>query len=182
MFKLYSDLFRFKESTLSRASLRRLWMLLILSLPFVPLLLLLRLDLAAEFPALEAIHSAADGRVGYTTFAVSFFAWVVLLSTRVMNRFWARDRYLDEWEVQTKRASMTFAFQVISYLWAALFLVVLIMQNFSPNDGIGVSLLTISVTALFLSIYAQIFFLLSKLREIDEANGDESHGAEMPVI
>lgn len=182
MFKLYSDLFRFKESTLSRSSLRRLWVLLVLSLPFVPLLLLLRLNLATELPALEAIHSAVDGPVGYSIFAVSFVAWVVLLSTRVMNRFWARDRYLDEWEVQTKRASMTFAFQVMAYLWAALFLVVLIMQNFSPVDGIGVSLLTTSVTALFLSIYAQIFFLLTKLRGIDETNGDESHGVEMPAI
>jgi hypothetical protein len=179
MFKFYSDLFRFKESTLSRASIRRLWILLGLSLPFVPLLLLLRLNLATELPALEAIHSAVDGRVGYSIFVVSFLAWVVLLSTRGMNRFWARDRYLDEWEVQTKRASMTFAFQVISYLWAALFLIVLIIQNFSPNDGVGISLLTISVTALFLSIYAQIFFLLTKLRVMDETNEDKSHSTEI---
>jgi hypothetical protein len=157
MLKFYANTFRFDETTLTRRKLNILKGLTALSLPLWPLYLTGMFgpfDLASDLWVMFGV-------------IISGVALAALMFTRVVNRFWARDKYLDEWEVEMKHASMAFAFQFVCYVLAIAYAGVFAFGVFGGEVTPYLPVAESMVTVLLLGLYGQIFYVLFKLDAID---------------
>ncbi|GLQ19831.1 hypothetical protein [Algimonas porphyrae] len=168
MLKWYADVFRFKPDTLTRRKLMRLRALALLALPVFPLFILLRTNLESDVPAMEPLINALDNPAGWGVMFLSFCALTALCLARVINRFWARDRYLDEWEVEMKHASMAFALQCILYLSLFTLIAGMLLQYWGWVDPIRMSVVTAMFILVSLMFYAQFLYVLLNLQPIHE--------------
>jgi len=100
MLKLLARGFEFKETSVSQKTLRRILILMVLSLPTWPIMML------------DAYGILLHDVIGHAALllmiigAISMFCFVC---TRFVNRFYFPNKYLDEWEVKVKNDSMAFA-------------------------------------------------------------------------
>ena len=158
MLKSLARVFEFKEASISKGTLRRILILMVLSLPAWPIKVL---DYHGMLP---------DNGVGKTAIIAMFIGMVSMLffvCTRFVNRFYFPDKYLDEWEIRIKHKSMTFAFMVMAWVFAPLILIFVTMQDLTLTmSGEAVGLWGLG--ALLVMVYLQTFHALLQVRPMDE--------------
>jgi len=104
---------------------------------------------------------------------VALIAFIALLFNPLVHRFWARDKYLDEWEVDIKRKAMSAGYKT---LFGVLFLG-LVYSSFTTDYSEGavqlVSLQKLDSLAFALLIMAFCVQVLTQLHLIRPIEGDE---------
>ena len=110
MLKFYADTFKLSEAELSEEKLKRLKLYTLLGLPAFPLIALV------YFKDFSLSVTFIIGVIGL----ISLGFVMITMTSRFINRFWARDKYLDEWEVARKHHAMAIGHQVTDYMFMAL--------------------------------------------------------------
>ena len=162
MMKFYADLFALTADSISEKSIKRLRWLTIGSLSIIPLTVFLILY------GLPKGYSAIAFFIAYV--AAAIFTVTVLLA-RIVNRVWSPDKYLDEWEKDLKRKSMTLAFMVVIYVAIGLGISLEVLGGFvAPLVAESSRKLSYLVIFLLLStgFYTQIFKQISLIEPMDE--------------
>lgn len=180
MMKLYARMTDLNAHDVSAKTLKRLRIISLISLPFVPALGLMGSDFVSS-PLSEPLPAIILAIITI----VSAIALLILCLNKLVNRVWVRDKYLDEWEVQLKYRSMAFGFQVVLYvISAALFLGAaldyfdkLVLPEFTP-EVIGYALFSL----LMLGLYAQIYAQFAMVQPIEEDEMDPLSGTRKPLI
>ena len=157
MLQALARVFEFKETSISKKTLRRILILMLLSIPAFPLSLLNLYDLYPN-QSLEKIGSFA--------IVVGVISMFCFLSTRFVNRFYFPDKYLDEWEIAIKHKSMAFAFMVMFWAAPLVILALLGLSNFQ-FDASGEIVFFCGMSILLALCYIQIFHALWQVRPID---------------
>lgn len=172
MMKFYATLFELTADSISAKSIRRLRWLTIASLPYLPMI------------AFLVLHGVPRGFVAIP-FILAFVFFSVLTGTvllaRIVNRVWAPDKYLDEWEKDLKRTSMTTAFMAMIYVAIAMALIwVLFSDNIAPylDNNLKALPLLLLVGLIGIGFYTQIFTQLAVIKPMDE---DELENPEYVV-
>ena len=156
MLRSIARVFEFKESSISKSTLRRILIFMLISLPAWPLV---TLDYYEMLPVNWL------GSVSAIVILVGVISMVMFVSTRFVNRFYFPDKYLDEWEIRIKHKSMTFAFMSIIWFVAPIVIVMALIPDLSLS-GEEVSLWFVGF--LLLLLYIQTFHALWQVRPIDE--------------
>ena len=180
MLKLYADLFALTEESISAKSINRLRWLTIGSLPILPIVAFMK-TFGLKSLRVFGPSSLYLAVLVLTIFVVSLICAVPVLFSRIGNRIWAPDKYLDEWERDMKRKSMAMAFIVVMWVTGAIgvslnFAGKLIGPYISDNPTILPFL--IILTVLGTGIYTLIFTQLSLIEPIDK---DELEGPKYIV-
>ncbi len=166
MMKWYADLFQFREGSMKRTSLNRVKWFAILSLPAIPVGILVSYDIIPKVVATPIL-------------LISFISVLCFAFTPLANRFYGRDKYLDEWEIRLKHESMAFAFQTLLYIGFTLVLGAMLFGKYLDVD-LSINSLYEATTGLFvfllLGMYIQIFYALWKIRPIDEFEDEDLVG------
>jgi len=172
--KWYADITRLTEHDMSEFKLKLMRFLTIISLPFAPLLGIWQLQL---------FHNVLpEWLLGLLVIVTAIPLFLVCIS-RLVNRVWVRDKYLDEWELRVKHRSMAFGFQVVLYVVAILggIGIVADMIGFKvpafPPASIGYGLFAL----LMLGMYAQIFAQFSMIEPIDEDDLAPAEPSRRPI-
>ena len=164
MLKQYADTYKFTAKELTAENLTRLKWLTLLGLPGFPLI-------ASIHYMDSSITKIALGVLGI----VSLICFAIVMLTSFANRFWARDKYLDEWERERKHHAMSFAYQFMAYLLALPALSLFIICLLSDADFISNSDFTFSFSNLtgavfglmVLMIFIPHIFLLWTVKPVD---------------
>ena len=157
MLRSIARVFEFKESSISKATLRRITFALLLSIPAFPLTVMRMYDLIPN-PMIEGI-SVFVSIVGVLSLAYC-------MSTRFINRFYFPDKYLDEWEIEIKHKSMTFSFMIMFWVLPIVVLALLALIDFQLD--ISGEIVFFWGGGLLLSVcYIQILHALWQVRPID---------------
>ncbi|MEP6341688.1 MAG: hypothetical protein ABJ275_00065 [Maricaulaceae bacterium] len=152
MLKFYADTFKLSEAELSEEKLRRLKLYTLLGLPAFPLIALV------YFKDFSLSLTFIIGLIGL----ISLGFVMVTMTSRFINRFWARDKYLDEWEVARKHHAMAIGHQVTDYMFMALGAIFFIASIFIKKT-ITINLEILAGTAfgvVVFMIYVPHIFLL----------------------
>lgn len=180
MMKLYADLFALTEESISAKSIKRLRWLTIGSLPILPLAAFVKIF---GFTSLKGFGPLSGYIVIFliTLFAFSLTCAVPVILSRIGNRIWAPDKYLDEWEQDMKRKSMAMAFIVVMWVTGAMGLSLSLFYKFIvplvSEDPTALPFLMV-LSILGAGIYTLIFTQLSLIDPIDE---DELEGPKYVV-
>jgi len=168
MLKWYAETFKLTEKQMTKKALSRLKLLTLISLPATPLFFLYSLD---KIPT--------DGEPFYIVLGiVSVIALLTLSFCKFTNRFWARDKYLDEWEVARKHQAMAFTLQLFTYVVAALMLFFLFTSGWKSLNVVELETIShlqigLSLFALMMFfLYAVHIFILFTVNPIDETTDD----------
>jgi len=170
MLKWYAETFKLSGRQLTSAALGRIKWLTILSLPAMPLAItrvFVEIPNQFELP----IH---------VFFLLSLAAFVCLCCTKFVNRFWARDRYLDEWERARKHQAMAFAFQVMVYSFSIILAFGVLSETFSVFQNVAIRNLdayeigVVAAGVLAFGFYVMHFYLLLTVKPIDEGEKDDA--------
>lgn len=162
MMKLYAKTFELTESSISARSIRHLRLVAFGSLPFLPLVILMILF------GMPKGYSAIPFLVLLILSAILLF---VVLTSRIVNRVWSPDKYLDEWEIALKRRSMTLAFMVTMYVALFLAIISYVGLEYLPSeasDNPRAGLFTIFSVVVGVGLYSQVFSQLSFIEPMDE--------------
>lgn len=156
MLKALAKSFEFDESSISKQKLRRILILMILSLPMWPLFMM---DYYSLLP------DNGLGTAALIVMIVGALSMLGFISTRFVNRFYFGDKYLDEWEIRIKHKSMAFTFMVMLWIIFPLIFIVINSLNYIPNSAeeLGLWFLGFWLTTL----YIQTFHALWQVRPID---------------
>ena len=119
MLKWYAELYKFSGKELTLKALRRVKILMILSLPAYPLAATSKLG---QFS--DNVNLLLN-----ITFVLSAICFMGFAITKFVNRFWSRDKYLDEWERARKHESMAFTFQLMMYMFALFMLLGILIDK-----------------------------------------------------
>ena len=157
MLKSLARVFEFKENSISKAALRRLLVLMVLSLPTFPLTILYKFGYFSN-PVIETIVLIAV--------AIGLISTFAFMSTRFVNRFYFPDKYLDEWEIRVKHKSMAFTFMVMFWIVPLLILAVMLIGGFNREVS-GIVVFFWGMGFLLGLCYVQIFHALWQVRPID---------------
>ena len=158
MLKSIARVFEFKESSISKATLRRITIALLLTIPAYPLAIMRMYDL---FP-----NPIAEG-IAVLFMTVGLISLVYCMSTRFVNRFYFPDKYLDEWEIRIKHKSMAFSFMIM--FWVVPFVVLALMAFINFEFDVSGELIVFCGMAILLALfYIQIFHALWQVRPIDQ--------------
>lgn len=144
MLKLYADTFKLSEAELTEENLKRLKLYTLLGLPAFPLI---GLVLFKEFSFSLTLIIVAIALISLC------FVTMTMMS-RFVNRFWARDKYLDEWEVARKHHAMAIGHQVTDYMFVALAAVFFIASMFTEKT------ITIDLKALTATAFGVVLFMV----------------------
>jgi len=170
MLRGYASAFEITERHLTRKYIQRIS---ILSWIIFLSLLLDFIDSDWAFDSAPAIVSIA------LTIALFVFivATIMLLCSPLVMRFWARDKYLDEWELDVKRRGMKSGYTVLLFALLAATIYFGFKVDYSIDlDQVAVSLLDVaewSFSLLILAIFFQIQTQLRRIRPIDADEWDE---------
>jgi len=167
MMKFYADLFALTADSISAKSIRRLRWLTIGSLPYLPLIAYLILfGLPHGYAAIPFMVS----------FLLCSVLTITVLLARIVNRVWSPDKYLDEWEKDLKRRSMSMGFMVVIYATMGLGML------WGVSNDLLISLAGENVTSIPLvfvilivgiGFYTQIFTQLLLIVPMDEDDLEE---------
>ncbi len=123
MLKWYADMYALSPRQLTQTALRRLKILLFLSIPAALTMVLFPIWIGSVDGA--KFDFGGFGPVLTISLLVSFICLLILCFSRFTNRFWAPSKYLDEWERDLKHKAMSFAAQV--FCWSAGFVMIGVM-------------------------------------------------------
>jgi len=158
MLKYYAKFTELNNKDVSAPALKRLRIIGLLSLPFVPALGLMELKGGISSPIVEPLQGIALTII----VLLSAVALLILCTNKLVNRVWVRDKYLDEWETQLKYRSMAFGFQVVLYTISAILFSGFVLYYFNMvsleelTPGIiGYALFSLLMLGLYSQIYAQ---------------------------
>ena len=158
MLKSIARVFEFKESSISKSTLRRIFIALLLTIPAFPLGIMRMHDL---FP-----NPIIDG-IAVVFMTVGLISLCYCMSTRFINRFYFPDKYLDEWEIGVKHKSMAFSFMIM--FWVVPFVVLALMASVNFELDISGEIIVFCGMAILLALcYIQIFHALWQVRPFDE--------------
>jgi len=158
MLKSIARVFELKETSISKVTLRRILILMLLSLPTWPILML---------DYYELLPDNWLGAAAILLMYVGTISMILFISTRFVNRFYFPDKFLDEWEIRIKHKSMTFAFMSLIWVLAPLVFVVTVMNGYKLSLDIDGVLFWI-VGFMLVLLYIQTFHALWQVRPIDE--------------
>ena len=160
MLQAYADAFKVSERDLTKKALGKLKLWALLGLPATPLYAVAHFgDLSPEIFRVMIL----------LTFISGAFLLVTMLS-RFTNRFWARDKYLDEWELQRKHHSMAIGFQITDYLLCGIIFLAIILASFVDIE-ITLSFEHVAMIAfsfVVFMVYVPLLFLLWSVNPVDE--------------
>ena len=158
MLKSIARVFEFQDNSVSKSTLRRILILMLISLPTWPLMILDFYDM---------LPYNWLGAVSAIFIIVGAISMIFFVCTRFVNRFYFPDKYLDEWEIRIKHKSMTFAFMCLVWGVAPIVFVMGVMQDFELSLNADAFSLWF-VGFLLLLLYIQTFHALWQVRPIDE--------------
>ena len=170
MLKWYAETFKLSGRELTASAIKRIKLLTVVSLPAIPLVMV---NIFLEIPDHLAIAF-------WVMLIPSIVALICLCFTKFVNRFYARDKYLDEWETAKKHQAMAFAFQVMAYSFGAVLGFGVLGDAFSIFQNVktrSFDIYEIGVVAAGLIVfgfYAMHFFLLATVKPIDESDKDDT--------
>ena len=149
MLKWYAETFKLTEKQMTAKALRQNWVLTGMSLFLIPAIFILEIGNLTG-AALYAVRMA---------YYISFICLVCLTCTKFLNRFWSRDKYLDEWERGRKHQAMAFTLQALCYLLSVIGLIAFFGSYSSYGQGVYLPELDLkSVGAVLISTMAFCFF------------------------
>jgi len=158
MIRSIARLFEFQESSISPKKLRNIFILMAVSLPTWPLIMLDSYNLIPDgWPAVLSLILIVVGSLSMMCF----------VCTRFVNRFYFPDKYLDEWEKTIKHRSMSFAFMVLVWVMSPFLLLVVLLNKTAIN--VSSETIWLWLMGLLLSLlYLQTFHALWQVKPIDE--------------
>lgn len=162
MMKLYADLFELTAESISAKSIRRLRWMAIGSLPFIPMIV---------FWIVNGLPKSTLIVPFLLIFVLCAILTVSVLLARLVNRVWSPDKYLDEWEKDLKRRSMTMAFMVVMYVALSLVVFWELLNGFLPSfatENSGSTPLLFLLAIVGAGFYTQIFTQLSLIVPMEE--------------
>ena len=162
MFKWYADTFAFDDNTISKRSLFLLILATVISIPVFPLL---------AWASLIGFPENYD-LILIVTLVISFIGFVYVCFSKICNRFWARDKYLDEWELSLKREAMAFSAQLIAWIAAVGLLMIVLLQAMGFLEPENIILRSDHLffgflTVMLVILYSTHFYILAKLKPVD---------------
>ena len=158
MLRILARAFEFKQTSISKNKLRWILIMMVLSLPVWPLMML-------DF--YDVLPSGWVSQAAFVMIIAGLISMGGFVCTRFVNRFYFTDKYLDEWEVRIKHKSMTFAFMAMMWVVAPMSLILIGTQDYSFNlSGLELSLWLLGFVLILL--YLQTFHALWQVRPIDE--------------
>lgn len=172
MLKWYADMFKLTEKQMTKKALNRLKILTLASLPAIPFIILIAFAKTSTEPQAEVSSGLENLIIGLII--ISVIALLALCFCKFTNRFWARDKYLDEWEVARKHQAMAFSYQLFCYIIAAFLLYFTFFSGRESQKILefgSVSYHQISVVLfalLMMFLYSAHLFLLFTVKPIDE--------------
>jgi len=158
MIKSLAKIFEFQEGSISPNKLRNIIIMMIISLPTWPLIMMDFYDL---------IPDGWLAVLSLLLIVIGSLSMVCFVCTRFVNRFYFPDKYLDEWEKSIKHRSMSFAFMILVWIVAPVFLLVVSLTNISINfssETFGLWFMGLLLSLLYL----QTFHALWQVKPIDE--------------
>ena len=159
MLKWYADIFQFTEKTLSAKELKRQKVMSLLALPAVPLFSYLQL--VELGPTAELMM--------YPILILSGIFLIITMFGKVGNSFWARDKYLDEWELERKHHAMAIGHQVSVYSFVVVSALIIIFTDWEgtsiPLTSDFIRLVTLNVVVFM--FYVPLLFLVWTINSVD---------------
>lgn len=165
MLNWYATTFQISEGNITLSGLRRARILAWLTLLIVPIELTSETWIERQAPSVEWMFGIA--------IVVSLVAFIALLFNPLVHRFWARDKYLDEWEVDIKRKAMSAGYKA---LFAILFIGLAYSAftiDYSEGVEASVSLHRVDTLAFALLIFVFCVQVLTQLHLIRPIDGED---------
>lgn len=177
MLNWHANTFRISGKNITKSGLRRTKILTWLTLMIVPL----------EVLDTDWIDNSENvlflGLIGIVMI-VALIGLIGLLLSPLVHRFWARDKYLDEWEIDVKRKGMAAGYKV---LFGAIFIGLAysaLTMAFSSSETPEFShfqLDSLGFALLILAFGVQTLTQLSLIRPIDEDDLEEEASTRSPI-
>jgi len=165
MLKWYADTFKLGTTELTSKRLNQLKLYTLLGLPSVFLF---------PFMFVDVLPSRSIPLVAIIFLISAVFFTMVMLSP-FTNRFWARDKYLDEWERGRKHHGMAIGFQVTDYIFAGLGAIFFVLSFFIEKT-ITLNLASLGGILIYLvclMVLIPHIFLLWTVKPVD-VSGEEA--------
>lgn len=177
MLNWYANTFRISEKNISKAGLRRTKILTWLTLMIVPLEILSQdwLDTSENMFLL-------GGFAGLII--VALISLIALLLSPLIHRFWARDKYLDEWEVEVKRKGMSAGYKVLFGALVVGLIYSAVVTDYSETSEQAVSALkldSLGFALLILAFGVQTLTQLRLIRPIDDESPESATPSPSPI-
>lgn len=172
MLARFFKIFELKEKDLSRRALLRFRIFTILAIPVFPLFTLIELGNLSQSATKTAMV------VGI----ISFIFFCIVGLSRIANRFWTPNRYMDEWEIQLKQSSMSFAYQLI-FIGVVASVLVLISVGWIETEAVlfefkAHQLVWALANIFVMMLFLPLIYIIWALRPIDVDDRDtELRGA-----
>lgn len=169
MLNWYANTFRITEKSITKAALRRTKVLTWLALLIVPLEIIIG-DWFDELTNGLLITGVV------ILILVSLIALIGLLLSPLVHRFWARDKYLDEWEIEVKRKGMSAGYKVLFGALVIGLIYSAAVTDYSETSEQAVSALrldSLGFALLILAFGVQTLTQLRLIRPIDEEDLEE---------
>ena len=176
MLNWYAKTFQISEENLTKAGLRRTKIFAGLMLLIVPFEVI-------NDDWFDNFDSVIFAGIGALLIVACLIGFIALLLSPMVHRFWARDKYLDEWEIEIKRKGMSAGYKVLFGALVIGLVASSFLTDFSEQKSADISFMDLDGIAFALLILAfgvQTLTQLSLIRPIDddeveiEANKDQS--------
>jgi hypothetical protein len=115
---------------------------------------------------------------------VSLIALIGLLLSPLVHRFWARDKYLDEWEIEVKRKGMSAGYKVLFGALVIGLIYSAAVTDYSETSEQAISALrldSLGFALLILAFGVQTLTQLRLIRPIDDEDLERGTPSGSPV-
>lgn len=162
MLKAVFDIFEPTEKQLTKSAILRVRWTAVLGLFVLP-----------TFAAIELLPITGDMRVAAITLGLALGAALLYcLSTRMANRLWVPEKYLDESEIEIKRRSASLAYQFLVLALAAV-LLLLTLPTVETAMLVTPRAITFSLGSIFIGIICiQTIFATFMMKPLSDGSVD----------
>lgn len=177
MLNWYANTFRISEKNITKAGLRRTKILTWLTLMIVPIEVI-------NFYWIESPENAILISGFGVVIIVALFALIGLLLSPLVHRFWARDKYLDEWEIEIKRKGMSAGYKVLFCAIAIGLAYSALTTDFSASEASEFSqfkLDSVGFALLILAFGSQTLTQLNLIKPIDQDEAEFGERTKNPI-
>lgn len=177
MLNWYANTFRISEKNITKAGLRRTKILTWLTLMIVPIEVI-------NFYWIESPENAILISGFGVVIIVALFALIGLLLSPLVHRFWARDKYLDEWEIEIKRKGMSAGYKVLFCAIAIGLAYSALTTDFSASEASEISqfkLDSVGFALLILAFGSQTLTQLNLIKPIDQDEAEFGERTKNPI-
>ena len=175
MLNWYANTFLISEKNITKAGLRRTKILTWLALMIVPFELM-------DTDWIENTESVFVSLVFVIFISTILISLIWLLLSPLIHRFWARDKYLDEWEIEVKRKGMSTGYKVLFGIIFIILVFSAFTTDYSTSHDPQISYFQLDSMGFALLVFAfgvQTLTQLSLIRPIDE---DDVEADEQTVV